>query len=191
MKMVVLLKSLNQIWLIAVFYPVADRKWSSAVPWSCLSSLRQPEVCVTVNLCPLLERLWLLVQISVSSKVTSQRLPELKGSWVLPNGKEDSSWCLCSSGCSVLLFFGLDLRIDGVSLSGEGSKTWTGYRISKTCSLSNCSLLHADRSSDIKERSTYPPFRQAFRLPEVPVTCENVCMWERMEGRGFLLILSA
>lgn len=121
--------------------------------------LWQPEVCVSVNLCPLPGRLLLLVQISVSSKkVTSQRLPELKCSWVLLNGRgENSSRCLCSSGCIVLLFFGLNLGIDGMSLSGEGSKTGTGYRISKVCSLSNCTLSHADRSFDIKERSTHPP----------------------------------
>lgn len=58
-------------------------------------------------------------------------------------------WLYCAPG--------LNLGIDGMSLLGKGSKTGTGYRISKGCSLSNCTLSHADRSADIKERSTYPP----------------------------------
>lgn len=146
-----------------------------------------PEATWGLCYCEPLPPSWEVVVVSTDfsllKKVTSQRLPELKGSGVLLNGKEESSWCVCSSGCSVLLFFGLDLRIDGMSLSGEGSKTWTGYRISKACSLSNCTLSHADRSSNTEERSTYPPFRQAFKLPKAPVTCENVYVWERTEGR--------
>jgi len=63
-------------------------------------------------------------------------------------------WLYCPA-----LFFGLNLGVDGMSLSGKGSKTGTGYRIGKACSLSNCTLSYADRSSDIKERSTHPSLR--------------------------------
>lgn len=147
MNKAVLWKSLNQIWLVAesgaqlcpchVCLPVATWGLCKREPLP----PSQEVVAVSANLCLL------------KKKVTSQRLPELKCSWVLLNGRgKDSSWCLCSSWLCCPALFGLNLGIDGMSLSGEGSKTGTGYRISKACGLSNCTLSHADRSSDIKDQ---------------------------------------
>lgn len=97
MNTAVLWKSLNQIWL-------GRQKVGLRCATVMFVFLWQPDVYETVSLCLLPERLLLSVQISVSSKkVTFQRLPELKCSWVLLNGRGgDSSWCLCSSGCIVL-----------------------------------------------------------------------------------------
>lgn len=109
--------------------------------------LWQPDICVSMNLSPLPRRMLLLVQISVSLK----KLP-LKGhlSWsaaecFLMEEKIHPGACAALPALSWIWGW------------GEGGKTGIGYRISKACSLSNCILSHADRSSDIKERSTQPP----------------------------------
>lgn len=114
-----------------------------------------PEVCISMNLCPLPGRLSLLMWFSVSSKkVTCERLPELKFSWVLLNGRVgDSSWCLCSSGCIVLLF--LDWTWELMGWACQTKEIKTDYRISKAYSFSNCTLSYADRSSHVNERLTH------------------------------------